>query len=227
MIPKMMPNQQPVGMDHWQDRIVNTVFNFCSMVTMPVEMVLRPKHGTRYFSPLAIVMSTIMMLVFPTFFTLLFGEDVGFIGLSGFMELYFVGLLIHGIRKIYLMVHPEKEKNSYLPNDHLFFFDWLPNPTYWRIRIAYEPLFLVVLSITLQNLFFITEGAGNFLIFSAVFLIMKNYVHWYTRWEVLRGPEDMTSAGPIMADAINRQSQDVPETPHVARVISEDDHGKA
>ena len=217
MSPRMQ-NQQPISIQG----MVDTVFNFCSIVAMPVEMQLHPFHGTRFYSPLVILMSTVMMLIVPTFFS--FGDNDGLIGIGLIQRTFFVALVAHGVRKFRLMLHPEREKNSYLANDHWFFFNWLPKASFWRVRIVYEPLFVVASSITLRNLFLITGGAGNFLIVSAVFLALKNYTHWYMQWEFLRGPEDIKSAGPIMAERIERQSTPEPETPHVARVISEDDH---
>jgi hypothetical protein len=141
-----MQNQQPISIE----AMVNMVFNFCSFVSMPVEMQLHPFHGTRFYSPLVIAMSTAMMLIVPTFFT--FGDNDGLIGMGTIQKWFFVALAAHGIRKFRLMLHPEREKNSYLANDHWFFFNWLPKASFWRIRIVYEPLFLVALSITLQNL---------------------------------------------------------------------------
>jgi hypothetical protein len=217
----MQRSQQPITVEG----MVNMVFNFSSIVAMPVEMQLHPLHGTRFYSPLVIAMSTAMMLIVPTFFS--FGDDSGLIGMGTIQRTFFLALAAHGIRKFRLMLHPEREKNSYRANDHWFFFNWLPKASVWRIRIAYEPLFLVVASITLQNLFVITGGAGNFLVVSAVFLAMKNYTHWYMQWEFLRTPADMQSVGPIVAERLDKQgmeeSNELPK--NVARVISDD--GKA
>jgi len=214
-----MQNQQPISVEN----MINTAFNFCSIVAMPVEMQLHPFHGTRFYSPLVIFMSTAMMLIFPTFFS--FGEDTGLIGLSLIQKTFFAALVAHGIRKFRLMLHPEKEKNSYLANDHWFFFNWLPKSSFWAIRIIYEPLFVVAVSLTLQNLFVLTSGAGNFLIVSAVFLALKNYTHWYMQWEFMRTPLDIKERGPVMAEYVERQTEE-PAQPlkNVARVISEEDH---
>jgi hypothetical protein len=212
---------QPISIEG----MVNTVFNFSSIVSMPVEMQFHPFHGTRFYSPLVILMSTVMMLIVPTFFT--FGDNDGLIGMGTIQKWFFVALAAHGIRKFRLILHPKKEINSYAANDHWFFFNWLPKASFWKIRIVYEPLFLVAASITLQNLFVITGGAGNFLIVSAVFLAMKNYTHWYMQWEFLRDPGDIRSVGPIIAERLDKQgmeeSNELPK--NVARVISDD--GKA
>jgi hypothetical protein len=227
MMPTFNSGQQPLNVDSWHNRYINRVFNFCSIVTMPVEMALRPFSGTRYYPPLVIFMSAVMMLIVPVFFTFLFGGDDGLIGLSAFTKFFFAGLMTNGIRKLRLMIHPQREKNSNWANEHLFFFNWLPKPTFWRIRIVYEPLFVVAVSVMLQNFFILTQGAGNFLITSAVFLAMKNYTHWYMEWEQIRTSKDTAAWGPALADFVSTQP-DTEAKPNVARVLSdEENHGKA
>ena len=38
--------------------MVNVVYNVCGIFTTPVEMALRPKYGTRYFSPIILFFSS-------------------------------------------------------------------------------------------------------------------------------------------------------------------------
>ncbi len=208
-MPSLFKQQQPASIDHLQDTAINIVYNVCSIVTMPVEMALRPFHGTRYFPPVIMVASAIMMVFIPLISSfagavgglLPFARaqaDMGIIGMWGMSRLFFFGCLIHGIRKWRLMIHMEKEQHSQFAGPPLFFFNWLPKPTYWKTRIVYEPAFLIVLSIVLPNFFIVTEGAGNFLLFSAIFLAMKGYSGWYLAWQYLRELMDMKFAGPII-----------------------------
>jgi hypothetical protein len=221
------PKSQSVGIDHFHDSMINTVYNVTSIATMPVELALRPFHGTRYFSPLIMVFSAGMMIILPVFFSFAgamasflptrFQASFGLIGMWGFSRLFFLGCLIHGIRKWRLMIHMEKERSSVFEESPLFFFKWLPKPSFWRIRIVYEPLFLIVLSTVLQNFFIIDAGAANFLQFSAIFLAMKNYTGWYMQWAYIRELMDMKFAGPIIAAMVeNRETEDDLASIHMA-----------
>jgi hypothetical protein len=203
-------SQQPASIDHFQDSMINIVYNLCSIVTMPVELALRPFHGTRYFPPLIMFMSAVMMIVVPTIFSFAgavagmipfarMQASMGLIGMWGLSKLFFLGLLIHGVRKWRLMLHMEREQNSVYAGPPQFFFPWLPKPSFWRIRIIYEPLFLVALSIVLPNFFILEPIAADFLLISAIFLAMKNYTHWYMQWQFIRELMDMRFTGPIIA----------------------------
>ena len=46
---------------------MNVVENVCSIVAMPVEMVLRPQYGTRYFPVPVVFFSAVMMIFLPLF----------------------------------------------------------------------------------------------------------------------------------------------------------------
>jgi hypothetical protein len=224
----MTKSQQPMGVDHWQDSMINITYNVCSIVTMPVEMGLRPFHGTRYFPPLIMFFSAMMMLFIPLFFSFAGAvgraipfvgvqAQLGMIGMGGLSKLFFLGCLIHGIRKWRLMLHMEREKNSVFEGPALFFFGWLPGASFWRVRIVYEPLFLIALSNVLPNLFILEPGAGSFLFISAIFLAMKNYTGWYMHWQFIRELMDMKFTGPIIARlAENTDDNDELDSIHLA-----------
>jgi hypothetical protein len=220
--------QQPGSIDHFQDNAINIVYNLCSIVTMPVELALRLLHGTRYFAPIVMVCSGFMMIIIPVFFSVAgtvvgmipfvrIPVSMGLIGMWGLAKLFFLGSLIHGYRKWQLMLHPEKELNSMYEGPPLFFFTWLPKPSFWRIRIIYEPLFLLVLSMILPNFFILEPGAANFLMISAIFLAMKNYTAWYMQWAFIRELMDARFAGPIIAAmSENRATENELATIHLA-----------
>ena len=46
---------------------MNIVETFCSVLSMPVEIILRPWYGTRYFPVPVIFFSAFLMLLLPTF----------------------------------------------------------------------------------------------------------------------------------------------------------------
>ncbi len=199
--------------------MINITYNICSIVTMPVELALRPFHGTRYFPPLVMLFGMAMMLIVPTFFSVVGAvgnmipfhrvqSSFGMIGIWGLSKLFFLGLAIHGFRKWRLMMHPEMEENSYYSGPPLFFFNLLPRASFWRIRIIYEPLFLLVLSGVLPNFFILEPAAGNFLLISAIFLAMKNYTRWYMEWEFIRNIMDAKFMGPKLAHIAEHGAND-------------------
>jgi hypothetical protein len=204
--------QSQTSIDHLQDTMINVVYNFCSIFTMPWEFVLRPFHGTRYFSPVIVLLSGGVMMVLPLVFSFAgvfslltpFGKasSFGFVGMWGLSRLFFAGSLIHGFRKWRLMLHMEKEKISTYEGAPLFFFNWLPRSSFWIVRIVYEPLFLFLLSIVLPNLFILDKRASDFLMLSAFLLAMKQYAAWYMQWQYIRITMDMKFAGPLIARLI-------------------------
>ena len=228
MKPSPSPSQPPASIDRWQDSMINIVYNVCGIFTMPVEMALRPFHGTRYFSPIILFFSAAMMLFIPLFFGIAGAvgralpfvrvqAQLGLIGMWGVSKLFFLGCVAHGVRKWRLMLHMDREKYSFSEGPPLFFFGWLPNATFWRIRIIYEPLFLAALSIVLPNFFIIDAATGYFLFASALCLVMKNYTAWYLQWQQLREFMDMSFAGPVIARfAENPEADQELETIHLA-----------
>jgi hypothetical protein len=219
MMPSAAKAQQPMSIDQWQDNMINVTYNICSIVTMPVELVLRPFHGTRYFPPIVMLLSMGMMLFIPTFFSFVGAvgsmipfhraqASFGMIGMWGLSKLFFIGLAIHGVRKWRLMWHMEREENSYYSGAPLFFFKLLPKASFWRTKIVYEPLFLLVLSGVLPNFFILEPGAGNFLLISAIFLAMKNYTRWYMEWQLIRELMDAKFMGPKLARLAENPSED-------------------
>jgi hypothetical protein len=197
--------------------MLNLLYAFCSVVTMPVEMALRLRYGSRYFNPLIMMACFLMMIFLPIFFTLggaalrmvpllRFHASYGMLGMTGLSKLFFLGSFIHGIRIWRRMLHMEREENSLYEGPPLPFFQLLPGASFWRVRIVYEPAFLFVLSIVLQNFFILEPGAAHFLTISAFLLAMKQYCAWYAQWQFLRELLDMRHAGPIIAKLMENQA---------------------
>lgn len=66
MMPTQGQGQQPpANINQFQDTMMNVVYNVCSIVTLPVEMALRPQYGSRYFPPVILFFSAVMMMVLP------------------------------------------------------------------------------------------------------------------------------------------------------------------
>ena len=228
----------PQPINQLQDTMINVVYNVASIVTMPVEMFLRPHYGSRYFPPVIMFFSAVMMIFIPLIFSFAgavgsfiplvrFQESMGIIGMWGLSRLFFLGGLIHGVRIWQRMLHMEREQVSVWEGPPLPFFNWLPGASFWRVRIVYEPIFLFLLSMVLPNLFILEPGAANFLTFSAIFLAMKSYTAWYMQWQFIRELMDMKFVGPIIAAlAENQASEEDLSKVHLASIpkdLSDDD----
>jgi len=211
-----------------QDMAATIVYNICSIVTMPVEMALRPHYGSRYFPPIVMLFSILMMLVLPLFtgFTEAFSHmmpfvpmqqaPVGLFGMGSLTALFFIGLPIHNFRIWRRMIHPEREQYSQFEGPPLFIFNILPG-TFWMVRILYEPVFLFVLSLILPNFFILQPAAAHYFTFAAIMLAMKNYCAWYMQWQYLRGFLDVTYMGPILGKYMsNTATEEDLATVHLA-----------
>jgi hypothetical protein len=218
MMPAQQGQQSPVDINRFQDGMINLVYNVCSIVTAPVEMVLRPQYGSRYFPPVIMFFTAVMMILLPLFAELAesagrmlpfmrFRGGTGLFGIATFSKLYFFGSFIHGLRIWRRMIHMDREEHSQYEGPPLPIFRILPG-TFWMVRILYEPLFLFALALVLPNFFILQPSAAHFLMFSALMLAMKQYVAWYMQWQFLRGLMDMRNTGPIIAKFVDNTATD-------------------
>jgi hypothetical protein len=220
-------SQQPMDINRFQDGMMNVVYNVCSIVTTPVEMVLRPQYGSRYFAPVIMFFTAVMMLLLPVLSSLAegmgrmmpfmrFQGSVGLFGIGTFSKLYFLGSFIHGFRIWRRMIHMEREKYSPYEGPPLPIFRIIPG-SFWMVRIIYEPVFVFTLSLVLPNFFILQPSAAHYLMLAAFLLAMKQYVAWYMQWQFLRGLMDMRNAGPIIAKLVdNTASEDDLAAIHLA-----------
>jgi hypothetical protein len=227
MMPSLSKSQPPQSIDHWQDTMVNIVYNVCSIITIPVEMLLRPRYGTRYFSPIILFFSCGMMIVLPFFSAVAegisrfipfagFRGPVGLFGIGAISKLFFLGCMVHGFRTWRLMVHPEREEVSTFEGPPLPIFRLIPG-SFWMVRIIYEPVFVFVLSIVLPNFFILEPSGAHYLMLAAIMLTMKQYTAWYMQWQFLRGAMDMRNLGPTIAKVVdNTASEDELAKIHLA-----------
>ncbi len=208
------------NINQFHDQMCNLVYNFCSIVTMPVEMVLRPRYGSRYFPPLIIFFSSVMMIVVPVFVAMAgavgglipfarVAAPRGIIGMGDLSRFFFIGAFIHGLRTWWRMIHMEREQNSLDPGPPLPIFYLFPKgSSFWFCRIVWEPVFLFAASVVLTNMFILQSSAATYLQVAAVALAMKNYVGWYQQWQYLRQIMDMNFVGPILAKLAQNQATD-------------------
>jgi hypothetical protein len=228
----MMPSpggsqESPVNINNFQDMMMNLVYNFTSIVTMPVEMALRPHYGSEYFPPIIMFFTAVMMTLLPLFSAIAngiihmlpfagFRGPVGLIGMGGFSRLFFLGAFVHGFRVWRRMLHMELEENSLYEGPPLPVFKIVPC-SWWTTRIVVEPLFVFVLSGVLPNFFIIEPSVAHYLAFAAMMLAMKQYVAWFQQWRTLRHLVNMRNVGPIIAKIVDdRASQEDLASVHLA-----------
>jgi hypothetical protein len=201
----MQNQRQPSNKHEFPETMMNMVFNMCSILTLPIEMVLRPQYGSQYFSPLVTCLTSMVMMFIPLFSGIGFAHLLpfasppsGLFGLGTISRLYFLGGFIHGFRIWRRMIHMELEVHSEFEGPPLPIFRILPG-TFYVVRIIYEPLFVFLVALVLQNLFILQSAAVNYLILAAMALAMKNYISWFLEWRMLRIIIDMRNTGPIIA----------------------------
>ena len=208
-----------MNIENLQEMALNVTYNFASMVAMPVEILLRIGHGTRYFSPTNFLLSSMMMLFASAFLTVAgsVGHMIPFVQVRGpaglfsfgsMTELFFIASFIHGLRIWRLMIHPEREMNSMYEGPPLPFFFLLPNAGFWTIRIIYEPLFVFGLSMVLANLLIIQGPLALYLQVAALMLAMKQFVAWYKFWSLSRNLLDAANVAPIISRIVDNKASD-------------------
>jgi hypothetical protein len=202
-------NAGPMNIDQLEEIGMNITYNVASIVVMPVEVLLRPWHGTMYYSPAVQLLSLMLMSFAALFFTVADGVThlipfvrgaAGMFGMASMTKLFFLASFVHGFRRWRLMLHPEREQVSVWEGDPLPFFRFLPRAeSHWFVRIVYEPLLVYALSVVLANLFIIQAPLMLYLQVTAFLLAMKQYIAWYKAWAYARRLLDMANIAPIIA----------------------------
>jgi hypothetical protein len=194
-----------------QNMAINVVEGFCSVISMPVELILRPWYGTRYFPVPVFFFSAVLMILLPAFSAVATGvtqmipfahfrPPAGLFGIGALARLFFLLSFLHGIRLYRRMIRMELEDHSQFEGPPLPFIHLIPGSgSFWLTRIAIEPAFLFIAATLLGNFYIVTPGLAAYLHFAALTLAMKNFVSWYRAWEFLRDALDMRNAGPLVA----------------------------
>lgn len=217
-----------LSLNNIQDTALNVVWSVSSIICRPVEMILRPQHGSRYYSVPVICFYRIHDHR-PRF---LGGRHdgrvddpfhhmhmpAGLFDIGSLAKLYFVLSFAHGIRIWRCMLHMELEQNSTFEGPPLPFFNLLPKGTkFWFTRCVWEPVAVFTVATVLGQMLIVTPGLGLYLKFSAFALFMKSFCAWYKSWEYLRIVMDMRFTGPIIAKlSENRATESDLATIHLA-----------
>jgi len=209
----MLPQQEqpPMNLTQVQQMAMGLVENICSIICMPVEVILRPQYGTRYF-PVPIAFFSAIMMIFVPFLSSVATAavnmipfhtakpPVGLFGVGAFAVLYFCLSVVHSLRLWRRMVPMELEQNSQFEGPALPFFRLIPGSrSFWFTRMVLEPAFVILTAWILEFTFIIQSGLATYLYFAALTMAAKNFVVWYRQWEYIRNLMDMRFAAPIIA----------------------------
>jgi len=214
----MFGASEEMRVEHLQNNAMEFVYALCSVIGKPVEVILRPGYGTRYFPAPIQFFSMAMMLLLPAVMSLIGNfmqmipllqvpHPVGMFGLGDYARLYFLICAIHGVRVWRRMINPSLELHSEYEGPALPFFQILPKgKSFWFVRVILEPAFVLLASIVLQDLFIAQPSLALYLKLAAIALLMKNFISWYRAWEYIRRLLDMRNAGPAIGKLVNNEA---------------------
>lgn len=220
MISNQAQQSGEMNVEHLQNTAMNIVETLCSIVARPMELVLRPWHGSRYFSVPVIFGSCVLMILLPAGSALLaafsaiipfahFAAPKGLFYVGSLSKLFFILSLIHSIRIWRRMIHPELEEHSEYEGKPLPLFYLLPKgQSFWFTRIVLEPLVVFFAATVLQDLFIVQSGLAAYLHCAALALAMKAFISWYRSWEFIRKILDMRNAAPAIARLVENRATD-------------------
>jgi hypothetical protein len=204
----------PTSLDQLHDRAMNFVETVCGALCMPVEIILRPRYGTRYFPVAVVFFSAMLMLLLPLLSGLATSVTHTFpfagaspppalFGLGSLSKLYFLLSFLHGFRLYRRMIHMETEEHSEFEGPALPFFRLIPGSgSFWFTRIVLEPACVFIAATLLERMLIVESGLATYLQVAAVALVIKNFIGWHRAWQYLRKLMDMRFAGPIVAKLV-------------------------
>jgi hypothetical protein len=227
----MQPTQSelPMNLNNMHKYGMAIVEAVCSIFTMPIEMILRPQYGTRYFSPPIAFFSALLMVFLPLFssaaesvshiipFTRA-AVPVGMFGLGSLSGLYFLLLFLHGFRLWRRMIYMRLEQYSEFEGPALPIFPLIPGgKSFWITRIFLEPIVVYLSASLLQGLGIFQSSLTAFLHLAAFMLCVKEFIVWYRNWEFIRIALDGQAIGSAMSKIMqNRASASELEPMHFA-----------
>ena len=229
MNPQQAGDSGVPNIEQLQNVAMNVVENFCGIVAMPVEIIIRPHYGTRYYPVPVTFFSCVMMILLPLFSAMATGivnmipfsharAPIGLFSIGSLSQLFFLLLFIHGIRLYRRMIDMSREQNSEFEGPPLPFFQLIPGTdSFWRTRILIEPAVVFITGTVLGRFYIFQSGLATYVQIAALMLTMKSFVAWFRQWEYLRKIMDARFAGPIIAKLVdNRATEEDMATVHLA-----------
>ena len=227
----MFGTSEEMRVEHLQNNAMELVYLICSIIAQPVEIILRPWYGTRYYPVPVTFFSSSMMLLLPGIMLLFSNfmgmipllhvpQPVGMFGLADYAKLYFLLSAIHGFRLWRRMIYMERELHSQYEGPSLPVFQLLPKgKSFWFVRIVLEPAVVFVAAIVLQDLFIAQSNLSFYLKLAALSLLIKQFVAWFRAWEYMRQILDTRNAAPAIARLADDQASEAELEPlHLASI---------
>jgi hypothetical protein len=123
LLPLPVFRRRDGSIEQFQETALNVMYNVASIFTMPVEILIRPQFGSRYFSAPNLFLSAIMLTLAAAFTTLTqsVGQMIPFVrvrgpagmfGLGSLTTLFFLANIVHGLRIWRRMIDMSREGNS-------------------------------------------------------------------------------------------------------------------
>jgi hypothetical protein len=201
----------------------------CGIFTMPIEIILRPQYGTRYFPVPIFFFSSVLMALLPLFSSAADGlthivslgaarPSGGVFGVGSLSSLYFFLTFLHAFRLWRRMIYMQLEDISEYEGPPLPFFNLIPGSrSFWFTRIVIEPVFVFITATLLEGARIFQPGLAMYLRLAALMLIMKNFIGWYRAWEYIRKILDTRFIGPVIAKLVENKATEADLAPiHLA-----------
>jgi hypothetical protein len=227
----MFGASEEMRVEYLQSNAMELVYLICSVIAQPVEILLRPWYGTRYYPVPVTFFSAAMMLLLPGIMLLFSNfmrmipllhvpQPVGMFALGDDAKLYFLAQAVHGVRLWRRMIFMERETHSQYEGPALPLFQLLPKgKSFWFVRIVLEPAFVLVLAIVLQDLFIAQSNLALYLKLAALALLMKQFFAWFRAWEYIRQILDTRIAALSIARLAEGQASEAELEPlHLASI---------
>ena len=205
---------EEMHVEHLQNNAFNFVDAACGVIAQPVEILLRPGYGTRYYPVPVTAAAATLMLFLPIIAGVIMSiahmipfvtvpVPRGMFDLASLSELYFLVSAAHGWRLAKRMLYMERETHSKYEGSALPFFKLFPKgDSFWFTRIVLEPAFVFIVSIVLQDLYILQSPVSIYLRFAALALLIKSSIAYFRAWEFLRIAIDNRISAPILTKLV-------------------------
>jgi hypothetical protein len=207
-----------LNLTHLQNTAANIVANGCSVIAMPLEFLLRPQFGTRYFTVPEFALTSLLMIALPVGSAVVTGlmqlipfshppAPVGLFDIGSLAKLYFILLIVHGVRLYKRVLNVQSETHSHYEGPPLPIFAAIPGGmSFWKVRIILEPALIFIAATILQDLFIFQSGLTLYLRCAALALSMKGCISFLRSWETIRDLMDMASAAPVLSKLVENKA---------------------
>ena len=229
MLPAQDNQSGAMNLTHLNNTAVNVIEAFCSVIAMPVELLVRPGFGTRYFALPIFFFSALLMIVMPLLSAMATAlvsmipfshpvPPVGMFGIDALSKVFFLSLIVHFVRLARRVLNVNLETHSRYEGPPLPLFAILPGGSnFWRVRTVLEPCLIFLTATILQDLFIIQSGLTLYLRCAAFALAMKSCVGYFHTFGAIRDILDMANAAPVLSKLVdNKATQDDLSPLHLA-----------